>query len=245
MIPLFNSKKIGVWSTIAIVGESQNVPTLNVTPSGRPPQNDAAKAMPRYKSASQWLWATLALLGLILFSTGAWKAQRMWVCGKWPATRGTVVESELKRGHMREGSHKYRYHLMYTYTVQDQTYRNHRIAFDGTAPGDIQPRFLPQRYPVGHTVSVHYHPRHPELAVLETHMSLKGFKPLIIGMVMTFLGVGGLFWRWPLQTDYLFRERDPDEPLTKSQIALGSLGMLCCLGIFWIWWELIKMYAGR
>ena len=129
--------------------------------------------------------------------------------------------------------------------MADREYLSQRISFDGTAPGNPQARFLPKRYPVGAAVTVYYNHANPKLAVIDTHVSWRGFKPLAIGVALTLIGLTGFRRRWPLQTDYLFQERDPDEPLTKRKLVLGAAGLLVCLGIVWIWWELIKMYAGR
>lgn len=198
----------------------------------------------RLKSVTQWIWATLALVGIAVLWSGTLRAHRMLMCPGWPTVSGVIEKSELKRGFMREGSLKHQYDMMYRYTINGKNYQSGRITFAGNHAGEDIQAFL-AKYRPGHKVEVRYYPKHPELAAIEAVVSWQGFKLAFFGLLLTGLGGTGFWRRWPLQSDYLFREHDPDEPLALKGVLLGTLGMLSCLGIVWLWWELIKMYAGR
>ena len=188
----------------------------------------------------------MALVGTAALGAGGWQSQRMLVCRGWPTAEGIVRVSEIVPGPMREGSLKFRYHIVYDYTVQGRSFQSERISFSrGSGGADRSPQQLAAAYLPGSRVTVHYHPSKPGLAVLETGLSWQGFSRLTVGLVLACLGAIGFWRRWPMQTDYLFRERDPDQPLTFKGVLLGIFGLSTCLGILWLWWELIKMYAGR
>jgi len=200
---------------------------------------------PRFKSATQWGWIAMALVGAVVLGAGALQSQRMLACRGWPAADGVVQISEVMRGPLREGRLKFSYHIVYRYTVQGKPYQSERLSFGRRDRVDRDPQSLAAAYPPNSPVTVYFHPARPGLAVLETELSWRGFMPLLLGLVLTCLGAAGFWCRWPMQTDYLFREHDPEQPLTVQRFLLGTLGLLICLGIFWLWWELIKMYAGR
>ena len=201
--------------------------------------------LPRIGSIAQWLWALFSLTGLLLFGSGLLQAQRMLSCASWPTAPGVIVKSELKRGYMREGSLKYNFHIVYQYTVNGADFQNDRISFTGQGTDGRTVTETLRTYSKGRTMVVYHNPTNPALSVLETKAHWAGFKRLILGLVIVLLAVTGFWRRWPMQSDYLFREHDPDAPMKVKEMLLGSLGLLVCLGIGWLWWELIKMYAGR
>ncbi len=208
-------------------------------------QAEEIQEPPRFKSVSQWIWAITAIVGVGLLFSGALRAQRMLACSSWPTVEGAIITSEMKRGFIREGSLKYNYRIVYRYSVDGTAYENDRISFSGSVRANNQGQSIFRTYPKAKKVTVHHHPTDPDLSVLETARAWSGFKMLLLGILLAPLAVAGFWRRWPLQTDYLFRERNPDAPLTRTQFILGTLGFLTCLGIAWIWWELIKQYAGR
>jgi hypothetical protein len=200
----------------------------------------------RLKTASQWVWIAAIVVGMVLFSTGAVRFYWMVSSRFWPAVTGVIETSQLERGMVREGGLKYRFRLAYRYTVDDAQYEGERISFAGPLQGGGDARVFLDAYPKGMQVKVHHHPTNHRLSVLDVAWSWPAAmtRPFL-GVGMTFFSFLGWWRRWPLQTDYLFRERDADDPTTWKQKMLGLLGMATCLGICWIWWELIKQYAGR
>ena len=208
-------------------------------------QSSSESEPSRLKSVTQWLWIAMALVGIAFLGAGALQSQRMLACRGWPTVEGVVQVSEVARGPMREGNLKFRYHIVYRYTVRGRSYESERLSFSRRNDADHSPQKLAAAYLPGSRVTVHYNPSRPGLAVLETDLSWQGFRRLIAGLILACLGAIGFWRRWPMQTDYLFRERDPDQPMTFKGVLLGIIGLSTCLGIFWLWWELIKMYAGR
>jgi hypothetical protein len=200
---------------------------------------------PRIKCVAQWIWAFMAVIGALVFVVAVLNTYRMLTCGAWPVTDGMIAHSELKRGFMREGALKFQLHLVYHYRVDGKAYESKRIAFGGQAKKLKEIRTLLTTYPKGRKVQVHYLPTHPKVATLETHVSWHGLKTLAGGLLLLCIGLVGIQRRWSLQTDYLFKDLDPDRHIPKWKIAVGLVGLTACLGLFWLWWELIKMYAGR
>ena len=208
-------------------------------------QTEAEPPRPRIRSVAQWIWAFTAIIGVCIFIGAVLNTYRMFACDEWPVTDGVIAHSELKRGLMREGALKFQLHLVYRYRVEGQTYEGQRIAFAGHTKKLKDIKALLTTYPKGRKVQVHYWPTHPKVATLETHVSWQGLKSLTAGLLLLCLGLAGIWRRWSLQTDYLFKDQDPDRYIPKWKIAVGFVGLAACLGLFWLWWELMKMYAGR
>lgn len=101
-----------------------------------------------------------------------------------------------------------------------------------------------QTYPKGTPVTVHYHPSRPGTSVLETSLPGSLIKSVLLGFIMAVASFVGMWRRWSLQTSHLLQPYDPDKPMTLSRLLLGALGIFVCIAIVWIWWELIKQYAG-
>ncbi len=215
------------------------------TPAADQDQTDPEPPQPRIKSVAQWIWAFTAIIGACIFITAVLNTYRMFACDDWPVTDGVIVHSELKRGVMREGALKHKLDLVYHYHMDGRMYEGRRIAFVGQARTLKEINTLLSTYPKDRTVQVHYLPTNPTVATLETRISWQGSKPLAAGLLMLCLGLAGIRKRWSLQTDYLFKDVDPDQPVPKWKTAVGVVGLTACLGLFWLWWELIKMYAGR
>ncbi len=88
----------------------------------------------------------------------------------WPTTQGTVTESALSTTYNSEGEPVHEVNVAYEYLVAGQTYRSDRISSMRTirrsnrqAAEDVLLSYQP-----GREVTVSYHPRNPQQAVLET-----------------------------------------------------------------------------
>lgn len=87
----------------------------------------------------------------------------------WPATIGTVVESELRM--RRRGKRNIYYpHVVYTYSAGGQTHTGKRVN-PGIESGGTTARNIIAKYPAGSQVKVHYNPQNPSDAALETDVS--------------------------------------------------------------------------
>lgn len=136
-----------------------------------------------------WL---MLLFGLYFMAVGTWDAVRAVSSSSWPIASGVVTRSEIEFQDDprigKPGSH--RPSVDYEYLVDGQRYTSSRIRVVtvGTSRRSDAESVL-QDYPVGSPVSVHYHPRHPNLAYLEVGFSWDllptlglGFLPFALGL---------------------------------------------------------------
>ncbi len=213
-------------------------------------ENTIQEAPSRIKSIPQWIWATTLIVSLVLFAASAWKVQRVWSSASWPTTQGVVDVSDLDFVPISRNASKYKLNLVYQYTVNGQRYEGNRVSFAGRTSYIGRTRTekgvhrVLKTYPEGTRVTVFYHPSRPGTSVLETTIPSSLVKSMLLGFIMAVLSFVGIWRRWSLQTSHLFQPYDPDKPMTFNRLVLGALGVVVCLAIIWIWWELIKKYAG-
>ena len=90
----------------------------------------------------------------------------------WPVIPGVITQSTIEKREQGEEDQAlrvtYEPTIRYQYTIQDQQYIGQRVFF-GMAHLDQQgAQYLTSHYLPGMGVLVHYHPRNPTQAVLET-----------------------------------------------------------------------------
>lgn len=117
----------------------------------------------------------LAPVGLILFAA-AYKYFEVRAASHWPSVPGRVVKShsEVRKVKIidsdRAAGHRYEErnfaNVVYEYVVAGKTYRNNRVSI-GEDRGNFEVAETLARYPVGMAVTVYYHPRRRNEAVLE------------------------------------------------------------------------------
>ena len=106
-----------------------------------------------------------------------WSGAGQWHLGldseHWPVTQGKVVNSKVVVTGHGPVAPRASASVSYTYVVADSSYTAHNISF-GVAKTKLtvgsgweDARMVASGYPVGATVTVHYRPRTPHLAVLE------------------------------------------------------------------------------
>jgi hypothetical protein len=123
----------------------------------------------------------LAFIGMVLFLR--WKAQQVKL---WRETSGRILEVTVKEILVKRRK-RYQAIVRYEYRVNDQLYISNRL-FLGNAWRISSRSFAEQRllrYQPGTTVTVHYNPRQPKEAVLETTIDR--------ALIWTLAGFGGLF----------------------------------------------------
>jgi hypothetical protein len=115
----------------------------------------------------------------------------------WPTTSGKVQSAGVQR-YRGEGI-SYGVNVGYTYTVAGVQYHSRRLEFG------IQPetwwhaaaREAVSKYPIGSTVTVHYNPDNPKVAVLITGVSadsrLLGWFSSLVPIVLGALSIGIYF----------------------------------------------------
>lgn len=105
-----------------------------------------------------------AVFGAILYAAG----QKNKQAANWPTVPGTVVSSQVQTVRGTESGVSYEPHVVYTYTVDGQTYTGDKLNFSAwRSTGKAEPQKKVDAYPVGAEVSVHYNPKKPREAVLE------------------------------------------------------------------------------
>jgi hypothetical protein len=124
---------------------------------------------------------------------------------QWPTAEGRIIEANAiyfaEQKSRREGFYPagYRYHVLYTYTVAGQTYRNDRLRFatdHEIFPDEPSARALIAGFQPGAPVPVHYSPDNPAIASL-THdyrLSPSGIGYCILFTALTLLSTGSAYW---------------------------------------------------
>lgn len=132
------------------------------------------------------------MIGLMLFGvpTGFF----LWLCylgavsQSWPTISGKVTTSYVKSLYVkvlpRSGAIA---KIRYTYEVHGKSYTNDVVCFgDFLNASQSDARKKVQRYGLGSCVTVHYHPKRPQLATLEPRTS--GFLALWIAIGLGAIG---------------------------------------------------------
>jgi hypothetical protein len=205
-----------------------------------------------WRQGGRWLgrhsvWPYLFIFGVVLLVGGAIRTAHIINCREWPQVTGEVVSCELVRGLLREGVAKARLEMTYAYTVAGTPYQGHRIRITGNKESYEAIRTMLKRYRRGGPVVVHHHPGNPARAVLDTSFSWGGLLPLLYGFGLVMLSVTGFLRRWRLTSAHWFDGPEPPASVGKmcfEDHLLGFLGLLTIVGIPFLWWALIKMYAG-
>jgi len=105
----------------------------------------------------------------------------------WPTVQGGVIHSKVITSHNSKGKTHYSADVQYAYRTGGKEYKSNKIeATAGTSSSsDSSGAYeVVNQYPVGRTVSVHYDPVKPWVAVLQ---------PGIAQSTYWLFGIGGLF----------------------------------------------------
>ena len=206
-----------------------------------------------WRQGARWLgrnsvWPYLFIFGMVLMGFGGVRAGHVLNCRDWPTATGEVVASELVRGLMREGVAKAGLEITYAYSVGAASYEGHRISYAGNKAGYEAIRTMLKQYRQGSTVTVYHHPGNPALAVLDPTFDWRALLPLFYGVGFVTVSTLGFFRRWRLTSANWFDGLHPEATAGRMRFEdflLGFLGLLTILGIPFLWWALIKMYAGH
>jgi hypothetical protein len=206
-----------------------------------------------WRRGYRWLgrrsvWPYLFIVGLVLLGFGAFRANHIINCAQWPTVTGEVVSCELVRGLMREGVAQASLAMTYAYRVDGVAYEGHRISYAGNKADYEEIRAMLKRYRQGTPVTIFHHPGSPAHAVLDPTYSWRGFKPLIYGFALMGVASMGILRGWRLTSANWFDDSAIDTPTGKMRFEdfiLGLLGFMTIACIPFLWWALIKLYAGH
>lgn len=97
---------------------------------------------------------------------------------QWPTTTGTVIDSGTFMGGVM-GTDGPR--IEYEYQLSGHNYRSTRWGFPPVDAGlGSSTKEVLRRYPEGATVTVHYHPTHPERAIIEPSLTWQWVRVLTL-----------------------------------------------------------------
>ena len=129
------------------------------------------------------------LLLLLLFGfIGVLVGRQVWLAyssKSWPTTSGVVVAFYGTPD--------------YSYSPGGATYTNKYVSCNELFDGLLFVRHSAAyavKYPLGSKVQVHYHPKHPELAVLETKFDSSGIVIVAVFAFITAICVLGFIFGW-------------------------------------------------
>jgi hypothetical protein len=106
----------------------------------------------------------------------------------WPATDGIITDSYIATHPGSEGQTTYSPELKYQYQVDGLSYNGDQLFVTSYWSDYSWAQSYHDRYPVGATVTVHYDPRNPSEAVIETQTNQFDYIFLIVGSVLAAIG---------------------------------------------------------
>ncbi len=138
----------------------------------------------------------LVVFGLLFMAVGIgvtiWAAvtlRRASASTDWPTTEGKVISSEVESHKGGEGGTTYGAEVLYEYSVSRTTHSGNKVSFgDYSSSNPGHAREIVNKYPADETVTVHYNPERPEVAVLEPGGSSIIYLPLGFGLVCCVVG---------------------------------------------------------
>ena len=104
----------------------------------------------------------------------------------WPTVAGRIVRSEIRSNRGANGLPGFRAMIRYAYVVDEEEYEGREVS-GGNFPyrSARSANLRVAAFPVGELVTVRYSPDDPELAVLETGMSVDVlYLPVMAGLLL-------------------------------------------------------------
>ncbi|MCZ6602397.1 MAG: DUF3592 domain-containing protein [Planctomycetota bacterium] len=124
----------------------------------------------------------------ILSFFGCWVRGRTYARAKsWPTAPGMIVESSIESGTAMQGESWAE--IRYTYSVAGVEHTSSKISYMGARASPIYALQIVEEFPVGQEVLIHYDPRSPLHALLDTGAPVETFVFVCAGI---FLGLVAL-----------------------------------------------------
>ena len=107
----------------------------------------------------------------------------------WPTAEGEIRTAKVMEMRSRRGRVSYKPALRYSFVVKEKRFTGELLDFgDGGAGSMENVAKILRRYQPYQEVTVHYDPKDPEIAVLETGMKGSHYFRLIFGAALSALG---------------------------------------------------------
>lgn len=135
----------------------------------------------------------LVYVGAMILVYGSIVLFKAYESHQWPTSNGVITRSEVYKKTQSSssksgGSHAtYHARVEYEYTVDNVSYSSSRISF-GARKGDQAHQTVAYYYK-GKQIEVYYNPLNPADSVLKNTISLGVCTPLIMGALITALGI--------------------------------------------------------
>ena len=107
------------------------------------------------------------VVGVSLAVFGAHLRQLSLRSRDWPTVPGVITESSVSEYQSR-GQRRKTWTINYRYAVAGRTYRGDVVSYARLFRSDEEAAAEVQRYPEGSAVAVHYDPKNPAMAALES-----------------------------------------------------------------------------
>jgi hypothetical protein len=141
--------------------------------------------------SSKWVFVVFGgifvLFGLGLLGAGFREIVRGWQSSSWPLADGIILNSSVETRSTSDGT-SYTVDLSYRFVIDQRGHTGDKLAFGGRPGGYSGAWGIANRYPVGKPVKVAYHPRNPDLCVLEPGPRASTWLLPFFGLIALFLG---------------------------------------------------------
>ncbi len=148
-----------------------------------------AQPIRKVKGADLFWTVSFLVIGLVCVGLFGHRIVVGASSSRWPTTDGVITRSDILRGYDSDGGDTYEVRVAYEYRVDDVVYAGERVS----AVRTIKTRSRETAedalltYDRGTEVTVSYHPRDPQQAVLETGVRWTAW----LGLVLALIGTGG------------------------------------------------------
>jgi len=134
------------------------------------------------------MWLLLSILFGFIGVLVGWQVWLAYSSKSWPTTSGIVVAFYGTPD--------------YSYSPGGSTYTNKYVSCNELFDSLLFVRHSSAyavKYPLGSKVQVHYHPRHPDLAVLDTKFDASGIVIVAVFASITSFCVAGFIFGWRMR----------------------------------------------
>lgn len=135
--------------------------------------------------------------GIVLLAIGAAQVRDTLAAQTWPVTQGVITDAFIEETtRYRKGieTTSYTVRVAYDYEVAGMRYSGDRISLGTIDKNESTAYRYLDRFPIGASVDVYYHPQIPSRAALDTRVTGGSKVMIIAGGVMLLLGVGGMIF---------------------------------------------------